>query len=173
MQSTLVRSVLSHNNYDRLLTKTGADGGLGTRVSDSCSTFHSHPSIVGPRALAVPYVSSFTCHRHASQSATRGEVCVYVGTNAKRSVHHRGWSRGISTGASGVSGRPFSAVLGAVLDACTLRMMGSGMANGKMVVGSNCGGAGVPGTRSTVRVGAKSRARFRNAFGASGVVGSR
>ena len=35
------------------------------------------------------------------------------------------------------------------------------------------GGFGVPGTRSSVRVGAKSRARLRNTLGASGVAGSR
>src|SRR6267154_1186957 len=35
------------------------------------------------------------------------------------------------------------------------------------------GGFGVPGTSSSVLVGAKSRARLRNTLGASGVVGSR
>jgi hypothetical protein len=42
-----------------------------------------------------------------------------------------------------------------------------------VVIEEGGGGFGVPGTRSTVRVGAKSRARFRNTLGASGVVGSR
>lgn len=35
------------------------------------------------------------------------------------------------------------------------------------------GGDGIPGTRRTARVGAKSRARLRNTLGASGVVESR
>jgi hypothetical protein len=68
-----------------LLTVRDTDGSATAGLG---STFHRHPCRVGPPELAVPNVSSCTCHRHASQSAARGAES--AGTNANRSVHHNG-----------------------------------------------------------------------------------
>lgn len=76
---------------------------------------------------------------------------------------------------AGVAGRPLLVVIPAPWPGTTtLTMTGSRtrvIDNDEMEEGG--GGLGVPGTSSSFRVGAKSRARFRNTLGASGVVGSR
>ena len=153
---------------------TDTDGRASARRSGSTS--HFHPGRVGPPVVALPNVSSCTCHRQASQSAERSATG--AGTNAKRSVHHSGWSRGISMGVSAGS------LVGRLLSEATSVLGPTGPA--RMMTGSRIcaieneemaeddgGCGGVPGTRSTAGVGAKSRARLRKTLGASGVAGSK
>ena len=73
------------------------------------------------------------------------------------------------------AGRLLSAAIPALdLGTAACTMMGSRTpAVDNDTIEESGGGSGVPGTRSRVRVGAKSRARLRNTFGASGVIGSR
>lgn len=77
--------------------------------------------------------------------------------------------------AARAAGRLLSAVIpvrGPGTTACTTTGSGTCAIYNDRIEESG-GGCGVPGTRSRVRVGAKSRARLRNTLGASGVIGSR
>ena len=138
----------------------------GAPGSASCS----HPRVCC--TSTSPKFSSQICQRHSSQSAARSAG------GKKRSVHHRGSSRPMTTGASGENGKPVcprvvrtvgrrfgvdvgaGAIAAEAWRSCAMREAYSSL--GGVVVR-------LPGKRTMRGVCAKRRARLRNAFGLAGV----